>query len=236
MGIIVAIGGYVSERNESIETPIEIDKEILSLTGKKNPKLLFVPTASSDLPSYISAIKKLYQAKLGVTVDTLLLHGTKLSKKEIQEKIDWADVIYVGGGNTLMMMKKWRRLGLDKMLKQAYKQNKVLCGESAGSICWFEYGVSDSLHFYNEKETKYIKVKALGILPGVHCPHFGSKTKDNKHRTKGLKEVMKRSKGKCIAVPDGCALVFKDGKMNSIGLEASSFCWWEKGKWHEEKI
>ncbi len=238
MGTIVAIGGYDKEpeRDGIFDTPIKIDKEIVVLSGKKKPNVLFVPTASTDSGKYVEVIKCVYKGKLGTQFDSLLLYAEKPSKKRIQDKINWADIIYVGGGNTLKMMKKWRLLGIDKMLSAAYKQGKVLCGASAGSICWFEYGVSDSLHFYNEQETKYIKVKGLGILDGVHCPHFKSRTDDNKHRTKGLKEVMMRSKGKCLAVPDGSAVVIENGKMKSIGLKESFWCWWENGKWKEEVI
>lgn len=238
MGTIVAIGGYYKEidREGVFDTPLSIDQEILRLSGKKKPKVLFVPTASSDSPKYLEVIREVYAGKLGTHFDALLLYAEALSKKKIQEKIEWADVIYVGGGNTLKMMKKWRRLGVDKLLKQAYKQGTVLCGVSAGSICWFEYGVSDSLHFYNEKETKYIKVRGLGLLPGVHCPHFKSKTYDNQHRTKGMKEVMKRSKGKCLAIPDACAVVFQEGAMKGIGLGHASWTWWEKGEWRELAI
>ncbi|MFT7184366.1 MAG: dipeptidase E [Oceanicoccus sp.] len=232
MGIIVTIGGYESEsqKDQTINTPIEIDKKILSLTGKKKPKVLFVPTASKDSTGYINSITKIYEGQLSASMKSLLLHGEKLTTKEIQELIDWADVIYVGGGNTLMMMKKWRRLGVDKMLKRAHKEGTVLCGVSAGSICWFDYGVSDSLHFYDDKTMKYIKVAGLGILPGVHCPHFGSKLYDKGFRTAGMKEIMKRSKGKCTAIPDGGALVHENGKVSSIG-EASSLAWWEEGEW-----
>jgi len=238
MGIIVAIGGYAKElsRGGFFDTPIVIDKEIVQLSAKKKPNVLFIPTASTDSKKYVEVIQWVYEERLGTYYDALLLYSEKPSKKVIQEKINWADIIYVGGGNTLKMMKKWRLLGVDKMLKRAYKQGKVLCGASAGSICWFEYGVSDSLHFYDENETKYIRVKGLGILPGVHCPHFGSKTYDNKYRTKGMEEVMLRSKGKCLAVPDGAAVVIKDGKMKSIGLLKSSWCWWEKGQWRVEEI
>lgn len=240
MGTIVAIGGYhkqLSNGDPVFDTPIElIDKEIVRLRGKKKPNVLFVPTASSDSQKYVDVIQWVYEDQLGANFDALRLIAESPSEQEICSKIEWADVIYVGGGNTLKMMKKWRRLGVDKLLIKAYEQGAVMCGASAGSICWFEYGVSDSLHFYDETETKYIKVRGLGILPGVHCPHFKSTTEDNKHRYAGLKEVMKRSKGKCLAIPDGSAVVIQGSEMRCIGLENSSWCWWEKGKWREECV
>lgn len=239
MGTIVAIGGYHKEldRNGVFDTPIKlIDKEIVRLSGKKKPNVLFVPTASLDSKKYVEVIGDVYKKKLGANYDALLLYTDKPSKNEIHSKVSWADIIYVGGGNTLKMLKKWKRAGLDNILKRAYEQGKILCGASAGSICWFEFGVSDSLHFYDKKETKYIKVRGLGILPGVHCPHFKSTTYDNKHRYRGLKEIMKRSKGKCLCIPDGSAVVFRNGNLKFIGLEQSIWCWWEKGKWNESNM
>ncbi len=239
MGIIVAIGGYDKEpsRHGVFDTPLElIDKEIIRLSKKKKPKVLFIPTASTDSEKYVEMMREAYEGKLATYFDALLLYSQKPTKKEIQAKFDWADIIYVGGGNTLKMMKKWRLLGVDQILKRAHKQGKVLCGVSAGSICWFEYGVSDSLHFYNENETKYIKVRGLGLISGVNCPHYKSTEYDNGHRSKGLHEIMKRSKGECLSVPDGAAAVIEIGKVRSIGLKKSLWCWWEKGEWCEEEI
>ena len=69
--------------------------------------------------------------------------------REIVRKIMSSDIVYVGGGNTLLMMRIWRRFGLDKVLKGAYEAGIVLAGISAGSICWFDSGHSDSMSFYN---------------------------------------------------------------------------------------
>jgi len=238
MKTIVAIGGYKheSEKTHEFNTPLEIDATIVKLTGKKSPKALFIPTASSDSPSYTAAWLKNYRDKLGCQTDVLQLVKEKPTLKEIEAKLDWADLIYVGGGNTLMMMKKWRRLGVDKMLKRAYTQEKILCGVSAGSICWFDYGVSDSLHFYDQKETKYIKVRGLGLLKGLHNPHFASERPDCKYRTKGMKEILKRSAEKCLAIPDACAMIFQDKNYQVIGKPDASRTSYKHGKYHEEKL
>lgn len=238
MGIIVAIGGYQYESNkdEVINTPIEIDIKIIELTDKKKPKVLFIPTASSDKKAYVNAIKKIYQDELGTKFDTLLVHNISLSQEEIQKKIDWAEIVYVGGGNTLMMMKKWRKLGIDSMLKKAYTEGKVLCGVSAGSICWFDYGVSDSLLSHNYKTKKYIKVSGLGIVSGIHCPHFGSVLWDKGYRTSHMKKLMRKEKGKCLAIPDGCAVIIQDNQYASIGFGKAKSSYWMNGDWVEDEI
>jgi dipeptidase E len=72
------------------------------------------------------------------------------------------------------MMRLWRRLGVDKLLKAAYDNGTVLAGVSAGSICWFDSGHSDSMSFYHPQKWQYINVRGLGFLKGVHCPHYNS--------------------------------------------------------------
>lgn len=126
---IVAIGGG----EVSAKSTLEIDKEIIAFSGKKNPKILFIPTASSDSESYYLTIKE-YFNNLGCSTEVLYLIKDKenLTKKEIEIKIFSSDIIYVGGGNTLKMMTIWRKLGVDVLLKQALEKNIVLCGLSAG--------------------------------------------------------------------------------------------------------
>lgn len=77
-------------------------------------------------------------------VDTLLLLEGKTSPTNARDKILNSDLVYIGGGNTQMMMKVWKQYGIDETLKLAYKNEIVLAGLSAGSICWFNGGHSDS--------------------------------------------------------------------------------------------
>jgi dipeptidase E len=158
MKAIVAIGGG-NIRNKST---LMIDREIIRLSGKIQPKLLFIGTAMSDAEKYWFHIQRYFGEHLGCKTDVLMLLKEKRTKKETRKKILSADIIYVGGGNTLMMMRVWRRLGIDRLLKQAHEKGIVLSGISAGSICWFESGHSDSLSFTNPKKWKYINVHVMG--------------------------------------------------------------------------
>src|SRR3989344_6273389 len=146
MKIIAIGGGEIGRPGYPVETT-KIDKEIITLTGKQKPRLLFVPTASSDTESYFEVVKKHFGKRLGCKTDVLYLIKEKPSKKEIEEKIFQSDIVYVGGGNTLKMMKVWRNTDVDKVLKEAYGKGIVLSGVSAGSICWFRWGNSDSRRF-----------------------------------------------------------------------------------------
>lgn len=209
---IVAIGGGgIGKPRSNSEITTKIDKEIIRLAEKKNPKLLFMPTASSDSESYIEAVRKHFGKRLGCKVEVLCLIKEKLTKKEIRDKILNSDIIYVGGGNTLKMMKIWRKIGVDKVLKQAHNKGVVLSGLSAGSICCFDSGHSDSMSFYNPKKWKYIKVKGLGLIKGIHCPHYGS-SKLGVPRKKHFQNMIKASGGFGIAIEDNCAIEFIDDK------------------------
>lgn len=202
---IVAIGGGEITKGETLT----IDKEIISLSKKQHPKVLFIPTASSDDEAYCKDFSQYYGDKLGCKVSLLHLYSGNLSKSEIQKKILDTDIIYVGGGNTLKMMKLWRRLGIDKLLRKAWQDGIVLCGISAGAICWFESGHSDSMSFYNPKKWNYINVRGLGFLKGIMCPHYNRGT-NGIPRERKFREMIKKTGGTGIAIDEGCAVEFKD--------------------------
>ncbi len=165
--MIIAIGGGEVSQNQTYD----IDKFIVESSKKENPNFLFIPTASKDAEAYIEVINNLYES-LGCKTDTLYLSNVKVNKEEVDQKIENADIIYVGGGNTAYMMEVWEEYGVDKALIRAYKSGKVLSGLSAGSICWFIAGHSDSEFIEGVEKPKPIWVKGLGIIPYLHCPHY----------------------------------------------------------------
>jgi len=211
MGKIIIIGGGEMSRRETLR----IDTEIVSLTGKRNPKALFIPTASGESEEYVKSFHNIYGKKLGCTTDVLYLLKTKPSVKELQRKVLSADLIYVGGGNTLKMMRRWRLLELDRVLKEAYYQGIVLSGISAGSICWFESGHSDSMGFYHPAKWSYIRVRGIGLIKGTHCPHFNGRHK-GKARSRYFLEFVQKHALNGIALDDNCAIAFIDGKFRVI--------------------
>lgn len=214
---IVAIGGGEIRQLKTLA----IDKTIVGLTNKKKPRLLFIPTASSDSENYVKAIEKVYGKKLGCKVDSLLLLRGNPSSKEIKEKILSADIIYVGGGNTLKMMKLWRRLGVDKLLKSAHNKGIILCGISAGAICWFEYGHSDSMSFYHPDDWDYIRIKGMGLLKGLLCPHFDGETRGIK-RKKSFSQMVQKVGGLGIAIDNHSAIIFRNDSYKVINSKKDS--------------
>src|SRR5579863_363198 len=109
---IVAIGGGKIATRQTLP----IDREIIRLTHQKNPRLLFIPTASSDSEIYWKKVQKYFGDFLKCKTDVLFLMKENPSREQIRSKISGTDIIYVGGGNTLQMMRVWRRLGVDKLL------------------------------------------------------------------------------------------------------------------------
>ena len=208
---IVAIGGGLIGCSETLA----IDNEIIRLTKYNHTKFIFIPTSSSDSEDKCKGTDNYFGKKLGCRTDILYLLKETPSPKEIKEKILYADIIYIGGGNTLKMMRIWRRLGVDKLLKTAWQRGTVLCGISAGSICLFDSGHSDSMSFYNPKKWEYINVSGLGFLKGVHCPHFNSSTLGGP-RKKHFRTMIQKIGGMGIAIDNNCAIEFLDDKYRVI--------------------
>ena len=217
MGKIVAIGGGEIGRPKEgggfypIET-LQIDKETIKLTNKKHPKLLFLPTASKDSRSYFEVVKRYFGKELGCKCEVLYLIYDKLRPNEIKSKLLNSDIIYVGGGNTLNMLNVWKARGVDKILKEAYKKGIVLSGVSAGAICWFRYGNSDSRPKIGRKNYGLIRVNCLNFLPFAVSPHHTRETT----RKKAFINIMKRTPGLGIALEDCSALEIVNDKYRII--------------------
>lgn len=215
------------------EETVPIDQEIISLSGKRHPKILFIPTASKDSNGYVDVFTK-YYSKLGATVDVLRIIGADFTRADLEKKIMGADIVYVGGGNTLQMMRKWRKAGIDSLLKKAHSKGVIMCGLSAGSVCWFREGHSDSLRMANPK-LPYVKVRGLNLIPALHCPHYDAESA----RQASLKKIMKTTGGVAIALDNCCAMVVA-GKTYRIirskkTAKAHKF-YWKGGRYHEEAI
>jgi dipeptidase E len=208
---IVAIGGgEIRTRGTT-----DIDREIIRLSNREHPKILFIPTASSDSERYCWRFVEHFGHFLKCKTDVLFLKDAPPSIQEIERKILSADIVYVGGGNTLYMMRVWRRLGVDKLLRAAYADGIVLAGISAGAICWFDSGHSDSMSFYNPRSWKYINVKGLGLVSGVHCPHYNSMTRGVPRR-KAFREMIRKIGGTGIALENNCAIEFIDDRFYRV--------------------
>lgn len=169
---IVAIGGGELPRADRSNDTTELDAEVVRLAGVRTPRLIFLPTGHGDDSGYINLIREHYGERLGCHVEPLPLYDRSRTSREIEQAIGRADIVYVGGGNTLRMMKLWRRRGVDRLLVEAAAGGTVMAGISAGAICWCAAGVSDSRSFAARDDSwDYIAVRGLGLVDVVLAPH-----------------------------------------------------------------
>ncbi|MGV8151495.1 MAG: Type 1 glutamine amidotransferase-like domain-containing protein [Candidatus Nanoarchaeia archaeon] len=227
MKIVAIGGGEIGRPGYKIETR-KIDEEIIRLSGKKNPLVLLIPTASGDHPLYFETFKKYYGGILGCKTDALYLIKEKYTQSQIEDKIMNADIIYVGGGNTLRMLKAWRKLGVDNILEKAGNNGKILCGVSAGAICWAKYGNSDSMKFGKNKKASLIRLNGLDFIDLMICPHYDVE----KDRGPSLKKMVLKYNKKAIALDNCSALEVIDSKYRIItsNKKASAYKVYKKNK------
>lgn len=178
---IVAIGGGENGRqlengNFAPYNTAEIDKEIIKLSNKRNPNFLFINHAMSSLEiqeSYFQTMKKIYGDIYKCNCDdlkTIELDDINC----VKQKIEWADIIYEGGGDTVYMINLWKKKGFDKILYNAWQSGKVISGISAGAVCWFNSCNSDSSN--NEENDQFSSVdclKWLNLHITPHCEELG---------------------------------------------------------------
>ena len=193
---IIAIGGGGFGRNPKHN---KIEKKILKQVDKSKPNVLFIPTASGEDKNYIINFYSCF-SKLDCKPDHLTFFQRT---PRLDSLINKADIIYVGGGNTKSMLAVWHEWKLDILLKKAYLKGKVLCGVSAGAICWFEQGLTDSW------ASNLNSMKCLGLLDGMCCPHY----QEEKERRPTVHKMMKEDKLiSGWSIDGGAAVHFKNGK------------------------
>lgn len=172
---IMAIGGG----NLRLGETRRIDERVVELAGAPGPRVLFIPTASGDRADIIEGFREVYGTHLGCDVEVLTLCAEAPAPDRMAALVTDAQAIYVGGGNTLRMMELWRKVGLDRLLVHAAARGTVLAGSSAGAICWFRDGHSDSLSYTADgRPWEFIKVTGLGLVDATFCPHYHAEKRE----------------------------------------------------------
>lgn len=168
---IIAIGGgkrSLDNRKYELKT---IDKEIIKITEKKRPIIIYIGHAKNEYDSNISyeIFSSVFYKNYNCICKELTLNYLK-DIKYCEEIISKSDIIYVGGGDTKKMIDIWAETHFDQILEKAYLSNKVLCGLSAGAGCWFEYIHTDSKNVEKD-EYGFGLTKGLGFIKGTFVPH-----------------------------------------------------------------
>ncbi|HEX4145013.1 MAG TPA: Type 1 glutamine amidotransferase-like domain-containing protein [Pirellulales bacterium] len=209
-GQIIAIGGagFSSEINsgQPIDGPdgLLLERYILAQSAKTNPAVCFLPQASGENSDYIA---RFYTAFGLLPCRPSHLSLFKPHTADLQSLLLEQDVIYVGGGNTRSMLALWREWGLDHVLQRAWQAGAVLAGVSAGSICWFDSGVTDSI------PGPLTPMPCLGFLSGSNCPHYDGEVERRPSYHRLLAAGLLPSG---LAADDGVGLHFRGTELHRI--------------------
>jgi peptidase E len=197
---IIPIGGGGFYRDAD---NLELEKYIIRQTGGGNPRVVFVPTASGEPDHYVASFYSAF-LKLGCRPSVLTFFKRT---PELRSFLLNQDVIYVGGGNTKSLLAVWRDWDVTEILREAWESGIVLTGVSAGAICWFEQGLTDSF------SDGLRPLDCLGFLPGSCCPHYDGEVqrRPSYHRLLASGEI---SAG--IAIEDWTGVHFKGSEIYRV--------------------
>ncbi len=202
---IIAIGG--GDMRE--KTTIKIDEYISNLAkeraGEKRAYGLYLGTASHDFMPAFNTFRKTYTSVFDIKADCLLIVNMDTPKEKIDDKFSKADFIYVGGGDTLFMLEKWKEKGILEKIKEAYNRGVIIVGRSAGAVCWFSKMYTDS-EIMNGKSEEYKLYDGLNYLDGVCSPHFNLRKEDFS------KTVLENNLINCYGIEDDSAIEFLNEK------------------------
>lgn len=237
---IVAIGGgengrFLEDGSQTLYETKFVDEEIVKLTKKRIPNFLFLAHAmsfSSEIQnSYYETMTKIYGDKFDCNCKHLTANDL-YNKELVKELLDWADIIYEGGGDTDIMIKLWKETGFDVILEEAWNKGKVICGISAGAVCWFNSCNSDC------GQSDFNVVNCLNWLNLFVTPHC-----DEKGRYESTKEQIKKTGDICIMLSNKSAIEIIDDKFRIVLSDCDENnapyvikAYWENGLYKEKYL
>ena len=200
MSDIIAVGGagFLTD-----PANLALEKYIVDLARKDSPRVLMIATARGDDARYVAKFHEAFADLSAVTSHLPFFERTP----DLRSVLLSQDVIYVGGGNTKSMLGVWREWGLTEILREAHDRGIVMGGQSAGAICWFQQGVTDSW------ADRLRPLECMGLLPGSCCPHYDGEP-ERRPAYHSLLERGEISPG--YAIDDGVAVHFKDGRLERV--------------------
>lgn len=183
---------------------LRLERYLLDASEARKPRVCFLPTAGGDMPQHIKRVTRVF-TELGARVSHLTL--IQPNTADVEKLLLAQDLIWVGGGNTRNMLALWRAWGVDAALHKAYHRGVVLAGGSAGAICWFEQGITDSV------PGTLLPMDCLGWLPGSCCPHYDSEP----GRRPTYRKLIAAGKVKAgLALDDQAAAHYINGKLHKM--------------------
>ena len=200
MSDIIAVGGggFLTD-----PANLALEKYIVDQARKEAPRVLMIATARGDDAGYVAKFHQAFGSLGAVTRHLPFFERTP----DLRSVLLSQDVIYVGGGNTKSMLAVWREWGLPDILAEAHDSGIVLGGQSAGAICWFEQGVTDSW------AGRLRPLDCMGLLPGSCCPHYDGE-QERRPAYHALLQRGELSSG--YAIDDGVAVHFRDRRLERV--------------------
>ena len=209
---IVALGGggFSMERDGSL-----LDAYVLSLISSARPRVCFLPTASGDADHYVVRFYRRFSPSCETSHLSLFRRdqGTGGVEEDLAAHLLAQDVIYVGGGNVVSMLGAWSAHGLDAILREAWRRGVLLCGPSAGSLCWFDEALSA---FHGAPRA----VRGLGLLPYSNCVHYDAEP----HRRAEYHSLIADGMRAGFAAEDRVALHFRGTRLKRVVCSRPGAC------------
>lgn len=229
MSRILAIGGGEIKNRDTIMIDEYIAREAKKAAGDRRACGLFVPTASHDCMPYYNTFHKVYTGLFDIKTDVALTIRQDFDSEKMKAKFEKADFLYVGGGNTVLMLEHWRKTGLLQYIREAYERGVLIAGLSAGAICWFDEMYSDSV-----VEGEYAMYPGLGWIKGKISPHYDERMLD-------FDDIVLYNRFRAWGIENNAAVEFLDGRpIKKVGnasvwlLDASDGASVKKTEWKAE--
>jgi dipeptidase E len=202
-------GGFSMESGNPL-----LDEYVLGLTGAERPRVCFLPSASGDADHYIVRFYRAFPAGR-CEASHISLFRREQGPADLRAHLLEQDLIYVGGGSVVSLLGVWRAHGIDAILREAWRRGVVLCGLSAGSLCWFAEAVSG---FHGAPRA----VEGLGLLPFSNCVHYegsgrgGGSGRSTATRRRAYRELIRAGMRGGYAAEDGAALHFVGEELSRV--------------------
>ncbi len=203
---IIAIGGGELRERTTLKIDEYIAAKAKERAGERRANALFIPTASHDFMPYYNTFHKVYTGIFDIKTDVALTVFKEIDADKMRAKFEKADVIYVGGGDTVFMMQSWKETGLLSLIQEAYERGVILAGLSAGAICWFSDIYTDSALAHGKGEEKYAMFSGLGWKKGVISPHYDARMLD-------FDKIVCYNYDCAFGIEDNAAIVIEDGEI-----------------------
>ncbi len=198
---IIAIGGGVLAPDSG---NFKLERYIIEASGAKRPRICYVSTASGDDAGHVTRFYESY-GRFDVSLATLPFF--RRTPADLRAFVRDFDVLHVGGGNSRSMLAVWREWGFVDVVREAYERGVLLCGSSAGAICWFEAGVTDSI------AGELAPLSCLGFLKGSYCPHYDA---EKERRPSYHRLLLEDRIPAGIACDDGVGAHFVDERLEAV--------------------